>query len=271
MTNDEAPPRSAAPRAGLELRREGDAIEVEARDPELATAFDTVLRQAFHNRDLAAIATAVAHDLRAPINTMAVQLAVMEEAIAARPEGEAGARERRRVALLQEELARLGRQLEALFSQLAAEDSGLGEIDLRQPVGELAFLLAAVGRKRQISVTHSTGEEPAPIVASRWSLRQALLRLGLLALARMPSCSELRLAIETEDETARLILAAAALDGAPLPPPRPSERPLEIHPGAGLTAPLHSAQALLVAQGATLRVLRDGFSIEFLLYRKGSG
>lgn len=202
----------------------------------------------------------MAHDLRAPINTMSIQLAVMEEA-----EGDSE-RRRRRLAVLREELSRLHTGLEAFFALLGS-DRGTREIDLRGPVAELELLLAALARKRRIGVSRRTGDEPVPVAADLPLLRQALLAAGMRVLDGLAPEAGLELALDTRGGRARL-----AVSGGPR-----GEAPVAATAADGAEDfPL--AEVLLATLGATLSPLpaaadddADGLLIELGLAQPTPG
>lgn len=199
----------------------------------------------------------MAHDLRAPINTMSIQLAVMEE-------GEAvSERQRRRLAVLREELSRLHIGIEAFFA-LLGRDGETREIDLRGPVAELELLLSALARKRRIGVSRRTGDEPVPVAVAPPLLRQALLAAGMRVLDGLAPEAGLELVLDTLGGRARL-----ALSGGPRGEPASPAGDAEAFP---------LAEVLLAAAGATLSPLpaaadddADGLLIELRLAQPSPG
>lgn len=201
---------------------------------------------------LARLAPAVAHDLRAPINTMSIQLAVMEETAAADAAAEPE-RRKRRLAVLREELSRLHTRLEAFFA-LLGRTRGIQEIDLRGPVADLELLLAALARPRRIGVSLRTGEEPVPVAAEGPRLRQALLAAGMKVLDGLAPEAGLELALEACDGRALLSVTGGPWD----------------EPAEGGVSEAFPLAAWLATVGATLSPLAgdedtDGLLIELPL------
>jgi hypothetical protein len=175
---------------------------------------------------------------------MAIQLAVMAE-------GAEGARENlpRRIALLQEELERLHERLEAFFSLFARPRAAAEVADLRQLIGELAFLLAAAGRKRRVAIQAPGAGGAMPIQGDLSRLRPALLGAGLLAIGAVAEGGGIELRLAEMGERICLSFVAADFDGGSL------ER----------------LRALLAGQAQEVAALPDenGFSIAFPRYQAG--
>ena len=240
------------------------------RDAELAAALEDDLRAASHMRSLAQITPAVAHDLRAPINAMVLNLEVLKETLvpgreAALPAAARDPRERqqRYVSVLREELARLHRSLELFLSHISPRGDRLEAIDLREPAQDLAALLRPPARKQQAQVEVLVPDAPVPVVAHRHQLRQALLHMGLATLAEVPRDGTLEVRLEclppspAHAARARLRIAAATPPGgggsgaAPSSPSVPAAAPR--FSTGGTEARLEVALDILAAFGGVSR------------------
>jgi len=229
-------------------------------DAELVATLAGDLRAAAQMRSLAQISPAVAHDLRAPINAMVLNLEVLRETLAA---GAAGAgppgrdpleRQRRYVNVLREELSRLHQSIELFIAHISPRGDRLEVVDLREPARDLAAILVPPARKQQTKVETLLPDGPVPVLGQRYPLRQALLHLGLGALERVPRGGTLEIRLDRPPglpPRARLRLAAVAPPGgepmataAPQPPPAAS---------ATAAARLEAARGILADCGGSLQ------------------
>jgi signal transduction histidine kinase len=292
----EAGAAAAAGSTGAAGSAYGAALLVQ--DAELRAAIESDLRAASLMRSLAQVTPAVAHDLRAPINAMVLNLEVLKETLAAGPGAPASAagrdpreRQQRYVSVLREELARLHRSLELFLAHISPRGDRLETLDLREPAQDLAALLLPPARKQQARIELLLPDAPVPVLAQRHQLRQALLHLGLAALAQVPrdGTLEIRLdrrrgaAVSPESESreapaaakpqtraaseapatmdvARLRITAAAqlgaggIGAAGQPAPSPAGAgPEPRFTAAGTEARLEVARSILAALGGALR------------------
>jgi K+-sensing histidine kinase KdpD len=161
-------------------------------------------------RAVTAIAPAVAHDLRAPINAMVLNLEMLKETLASDGTGKPVDRERllRYTRVVRDELGRLHRGLEIFFAQLHAQNPNPESCDLGELANELGSLLTAPARKRQVAVKTSLPTDSLRVEARRFLLRQALLHYGLATLgAAAPSGS---LEIQLSQQPGRFVLRLTA-------------------------------------------------------------
>ncbi len=241
-------------------------------DPAPLAAAASDLQQACHLRTVTRISPAVAHDLRAPINAMVFNLEILKETIAAGKGAEPAGRERqqRYVTVLRDELTRLHRELENFLAQTSGRGDREETLDLREPVAQLVALLVPPGRKIQVQVGSALPEQPVHVTVNAWQLRQALLQVGVAALERIAHPGRLTVTLAAADGRARLTLAGPA---APEPPelgePAEASFGLDLSPrgtDGQQRQQLHTARALLAAQGGAVRPLAaggdDGFEVE---------
>jgi signal transduction histidine kinase len=207
----------------------GEALLVQ--DAEVQAALESDLRAASQLRSLAQVTPAVAHDLRAPINAMVLNLEVLKETLAAGPSlpspaigsGGRDPRERQRhyVAVLREELARLHQSLELFLAHISPRGDRLESLDLREPARDLAALLRPPARKQQAQIEVLLPDAPVPVLAQRHQLRQSLLHLGLAALAQVPRDGTLEIRLERLPGPASLPGAGSREASAPAGRPAP--------------------------------------------------
>ncbi len=243
-------------------------------DADRGAAVESDLRAASQMRSLAQIAPSVAHDLRAPINAMSLNLELLKETLdaATGPAGvpasvaarDPGARRQRYVGVVRDELARLHQSLELYIAHIAAGSDRLEVLDLRDAARDMAALLRPPARKQIVGVELLAPDAPVPVLAQRSMLRQALLHLGLavLASAQRQGVVEIRLERPLPGR-AHLVIAAAPLPGGG------ASAAADARAGAPLTAPpalsfsaggtearMAVAQAALASFGASVQWVR---------------
>lgn len=220
-------------------------------DADVGEAWKADLRLCAQMRSLAQITPAVAHDLRAPINAMVFNIEILKETLAAGRGVDPTQRDRvlRYVNVLKEELSRLHRSLEIFLAHISPRGDRLETFDLRELIDEFASLLIAPARKQQVQVQADLPDDTMPLEGNRYLLRQALLHLGLAALARIPKQGTLEVGLEaTEEESARIWIGG---DADPEAPPVPG---FDIgFSGEGTLAQLWVARAILAAHGGEVR------------------
>lgn len=195
----------------------GTSATLLVHDMGIGEALEADLRLAALMRSLAQIAPSVAHDLRAPINAMVLNLEVLKESLAAGRAVEDPARERqaRYVKVLRDELDRLYHSLENFLAHIYRRSQRTEVLDLREVVADLAAVLVAPARKQQSQVVATAPDERVPVEGDRFLLRQALLHLGVAALAGVPRDGRLELRLERGPHSARLRIGGGVKsDGA---------------------------------------------------------
>jgi signal transduction histidine kinase len=277
---------TAAATAAGDDSRPGAPAALLLQDAELATALESDLRAAAQMRSLTQIAPAVAHDLRAPINAMVLNLEVLKETLAPPPGSlpgnpahpAAGAplpasstygphpgpaqrpgsasrdprdRQQRYLAVLREELARLHQSLELFLAHVSPRGERQETLDWRGPAQDLAALLRPPARKQQAQIELLLPDAAVPIVVQRYLLRQALLHFGLAILERVPRDGTLEIRLERLPARARLRIAASPRPGTTAAPhaiAAPAAAP-DITAPAAIAAP--AAPAAAAAPAAT--------------------
>lgn len=176
------------------------------KDRDMIDALDTDLRAATRFRGLARLYMGAAHDLKAPLNAMVMNLELLkrtfyedthaENALLGRREQYAG--------VLTEQLARLNRFLNALLEQTAPTVEGRSATDLRELIEKLNTLLAPQTRLQQVRFTTELPDRPVTVFGYPGQLQQALLNIAINALEAMPRGGKLNIQLTGEDNTARL-------------------------------------------------------------------
>jgi signal transduction histidine kinase len=234
----------------FDLRGTGEGSILLIHDADVAEAWKADLRLCAQMRSLAQITPAVAHDLRAPINAMVFNIEILKETLAAGRGVDPAQRDRvlRYVNVLKEELSRLHRSLEIFLAHISPRGDRLETLDLRELVEEFASLLVAPARKQQVQVQADLPDDTLSLEGNRYLLRQALLHLGLAALARIPKQGTLEVGLEAPEENARIWIGG---DADPEAGPVPG---FDIgFSGEGTLAQLWVARAILASHGAEVR------------------
>ena len=184
---------------------------------ETLTGLESDLRLTSQMRSVSQISPAVAHDLRAPINAMVFNIEILKEMLASGRATDPANKDKllRYVNVLKEELSRLHRGMEIFLAYISPRGDRDETLDLRELAEELAALLVAPARKQQAQVEAELPEEPVPVDANRYLLRQALLHLALAALTGVPKQGALHVLLERQDGRARLRLYGVPGRGQP--------------------------------------------------------
>jgi signal transduction histidine kinase len=225
-------------------------------------------RQAAWMRTLVQLAPGIAHDLRAPINTMVFTLEVLREAVLRRGGPPEAVRPLLRHAeALREELGRLHQRLEGLLACLLPAPTRSTACAPGEILGEIAELVRPTARKRQVTVELAVPLPSPELTADPRELLQALLHLAPLALAATETRGTFTLAA-AETPSGLLVQLCGS-------PPRGEAEARD--PAADRLAE-QAAGTLLARQGGELRnidnsasnELTGGYEIEFL-HARNSG
>src|SRR5512133_1198785 len=196
--------------APVELERVGAGAGalVVARLPGLGEALEHALRSVALGR----LANGVAHDIKNPLNAMALQIALLSEKLSASPEASAAAAGH--LTALREQVNRVNEVLRR-FLDVADPSAPLGYTDVGALVTDVATLLGHEGRRRRIELAVD-----APAGAARTSCdpgRVGRLVLGLLARALAETPNGGRLVARTGVDGARVTLLIDHAAGDPDP------------------------------------------------------
>jgi signal transduction histidine kinase len=196
----------------------------------------------------------MAHELRAPLSAMLINLDLLRESLTERgsPAGEPAAAQRRYVEVLREELNRLNRSLHGILTQ-TLPDAKPTTFDVAQSLADLASLLAPQARRQGIELRTRLDEGPLPVRGYPDRLRQAFLNVAVNALEAMPRGGSLVLQARHEDGGTLVSLS----DTGPGIPPQALEHIYEPdfstkEGGSGVG--LYVARALVELHGGTIQV-----------------
>jgi signal transduction histidine kinase len=200
--------------------------------------FDDALLSA-RMRSLATFAPDYFHDLKGPLNTIALRLEVLR-AVSTGAAGE----ERRRASMtaIEEQIRRLDRMLHCWLAQTAPANGGAAACDLGTLVRDIAAVVAPRARKRQLTFTVEVPEEAIIVVVEAAPLATALLDLIRHAMNTSNEGGAIGLHLERQGATACCRVSGAAFDAAATALAARVAR--ELH---GTCAPDASGQAAVLA------------------------
>ena len=189
----------------LELHRPEDdehgGYLVLVKDRELLEAFETDLRLATQMRGLARVYGALAHELKAPLGAMALNLELLNDALNTDADTDDSLRDKRRryAAVLREELARLNRSLVSVLDQATSMSEVHERFDLRTLVRDIDTLLAPQAKLQRVALDVQLPEREVPLAGHRDRLKQALLNIATNALEAMPDGGRMGVMLDAQD------------------------------------------------------------------------
>jgi signal transduction histidine kinase len=182
--------------------REGFLVLVKDRD--LLEAYETDLRLATQMRGLARVYSALAHELKAPLGAMALNLDLLTDALLADQDDRPDTRQRqqRYARVLREELDRLNRSLVALLSQTASVDAQREPFDLCEVLRDLEILLSPQARQQRVQLTVELPNQVMTLSGHRDRLKQALLNIATNAIEAMPDGGRMEVSLQRHNSHA---------------------------------------------------------------------
>lgn len=242
------------------LDEEGTAgYLVQARDRDLLQAIETDLRLAAQLRALMRVYRGVAHDLRAPLNAMVLNLELLKRSVdpATPPRPEMPEKQQRWIVVIEQEIQRLRRALDVLLAQTAPSAEKPERFDLRDVIDEIQALLYPQARQQQVELVVDVPESSVPVMAHRDQVKQAILNIAINALEVMPDGGKLGLALENDASTSRLRVS----DTGPGIPSDLADRIFDMHfttKQSGTGIGLYVARSMFEAQGGTVQTASTG-------------
>lgn len=186
-----------------------DEFLVLVADPALLDTLETDVRLASQLEGLARVYRTAAHELRAPLSAMMVNLDLLQESLPGNGDtapADTG-RHEHYVGVLREELVRLNRSLAAMLNQSIPPSEARERFDLRRLLEELDTLLTPQARRQSVEMRLDLPGQEVPLVGSRDRLKQAFLNIAVNALEAMPGGGRLQLQMESEEGRARVSIA----------------------------------------------------------------
>jgi signal transduction histidine kinase len=167
-------------------------------------------RLARHLRNLGRMYPVLAHDLHAFLNTMVLNLELLQRAAAKEdPDSETMARIRRYAALVADEIPPLDRMLKAVVGQMRLSDAPTTRFDFRTLCEELAIVFDSYARYRRLRLKATLVDVPMAVAGDRDAMAHALTSLLLEMLEAVPQGTDLTLSLQADRRLATLALAAA--------------------------------------------------------------
>ncbi len=239
-----------------ELHRLTDSAEdhlVVLSDPRALEALEVDARLERQLEGLGRVYRMLAHELRAPLSAMLINLDLLHESFSR--EGGAPATAGRHVDVLREELHRLNRSLTGILSQTVPA-APPERFDLTGSLAELVALLTPQARRQEVEVVTRLPEESLPVRGYPHRLRQAFLNVAVNALEAMPHGG--RLTVEARRDGMRACVALR--DTGPGIPaeslPHLFDADFSTKDG-GSGIGLHVARALVELHGGEIRIESD--------------
>lgn len=159
------------------------------------------LQLASKARRRARVLETTAHDLKAPLNALALNLDLLQRELrGAGVLAEVG----ERVDTLAREVSRLHRMAETALSQFRAPDDAVRRFELGALVRDVASLIAAQAEAAAVDVALQLPPEGLAVRGSRDSVEQALVNLLVNGVEAMPDGGRLEISLRSEGRTARL-------------------------------------------------------------------
>jgi signal transduction histidine kinase len=236
-----------------ELHRLADSSEdhlVLLSDPRALEALEVEARLERQLEGLGRVHRMLAHELRAPLSAMIINVDLLHESFSR--EGAAPAPMRRHVDVLREELHRLSRTLTGILTQ-TVPGSPPEPFDLKGSLADLVALLAPQARRQAVEVETRLPEEPLPMRGYPHRLRQAFLNVAVNALEAMPHGG--RLTVEARRDGKRALVALRDTGPGIAPEALPHLYDPEFstkNGGSGIG--LHVARALVELHGGEISI-----------------
>lgn len=186
------------------------------KDRELLDAFETDLRLASQMRGLARVYGALAHELKAPLGAMALNLEMLNDALQT-DEGDPAVRDRqqRYAEVLRDELARLNRSLVSVLSQTTSISDTQEPFDLRELIRDLEALLAPQAKQQRVALDVQLPGQEVRLVGHRDRLKQALLNIASNGLEAMPQGGRMDVALDRCNGSAMITIRDSGTGIAP--------------------------------------------------------
>lgn len=186
MTNDV--PTAPAPQA--ELGREHGEL--------------AALRLASRFQSLSSLQSAAIHDFRGSLNTLSLNVRLLEQTSSAGPDAEL---QRRSIRSLRTELSRLERLIGGVLEQARADDPERRTFSLRGVLEEAGRLLEPMAQWQQVAVKVQRPADDLSVTGRPAWIRHAVLNLGGNALQAMPQGGTLGLQLRRENGHAVILVS----------------------------------------------------------------
>ncbi|HKZ32035.1 MAG TPA: HAMP domain-containing sensor histidine kinase [Vicinamibacteria bacterium] len=224
------------------------------RDPRALEALEADARLLSQLDGLGRVYRTLAHELRAPLGAMMINLDLLHETLG-KGDGDATTPVLRHVDVLRQELNRINRSLLEILTQTVPENPP-ERFDLNGSLTDLVALLVPQARSQSVEVAVSLPEPSLPVRGYPHRLRQALLNVAVNALEAMPNGGRLRVEACREGGRARVALRDTGPGIAADALPRLCDPEFSTKDG-GSGIGLHVARAIVELHGGEFRIESD--------------
>ena len=223
------------------------------KDRWVLDALDTDIRLATQLRSLARLYVTMAHDLKAPLNTMVINVELLQDTLDSANRRGVRSRQQRYVNVLKEELSRLNHSLHLLLVQAAQPSEGPQQFDLRQLILDLEALLTPQAKLQRIAFTVEVPEHGVMLHGHRDRLKQAILNIAMNAFDAVSQRGEVLVQLQVQHLGARLLIR----DSGPGIPPELLPKIGTLHfttKDTGTGVGLYTARLVVEAYGGNIDV-----------------
>jgi signal transduction histidine kinase len=152
----------------------------------------------------------VAHEIKNPLNSIALRLEILRSQVAA---GESGTEPE--IAILSEEVTRLDRVVRTFLDFNRPVEMALRDVDLAEVVAEIAHLLEPEAERSGIRIRYARPPSAVVVNGDAGLLRQAVMNVALNAIEAMPGGGSLSFEMARSAETCTLSIADTGCGIAP--------------------------------------------------------
>ncbi|MGR9105767.1 MAG: sensor histidine kinase [Gammaproteobacteria bacterium] len=170
-------------------------------DRDSLDAFNRDLQAAARLRGLSTLILGASHDLKAPLNAIVMNLALLKDT---KDSEEDQVRRKRYLDVLEFELSRLQRMLQTLLDQTNLEERGRSRFDLQSIITELVNLLRPQVNVQGIEFDLALPDYSIPCIGYAGQIKSAVLNILLNGLEAMPQGGTLSIVMSINQGIAEL-------------------------------------------------------------------
>ncbi|MCY3971083.1 MAG: HAMP domain-containing sensor histidine kinase [Acidobacteria bacterium] len=219
------------------------------------------------------LASGLAHEIRSPLNSLNLNMQMLQEGMSADEDPAAARQARRLVAITRSEVGRLEHLVSDFLSYARPADLDLEETTAAELLRHLGGVVAGKLQARQVASAIEDRTGGVTFQVDREQVNQLLLNLVDNAVAAMDNCDDPRLRLEAEVRDGSVVLAVG--DNGPGVDEEERERVFDLfHSGrrGGTGLGLAIVRRIANAHGGEVRVRNDGragatFEVELPLKR----